>query len=76
MEDDEFFYYLRNKKKKTKCHKEQKDLFFIFFIFIWKWNDEEIKKTSQEDKNTWFTNFKLQDPYENLNLTNHTYERS
>jgi len=34
------------------------------------------KKTLQEDKNTWFTNFKLQDPYENLKLTNHTCERS
>jgi len=34
------------------------------------------KKTLQEDKNTWFTNFKLQDSYENLKLTNHTCERS
>jgi len=33
-------------------------------------------KTSQEDKNTGFTNFKLQDLYENINLTNHTCECS
>jgi len=35
-----------------------------------------LKKTSQEDKNTGFINFKLQDLYENLNLTNYTCECS
>jgi len=72
-----FFYYLRNKKKKTKCHKEQKNLFFLYFIYLYmkmKW--WRNKKTSQGDNNTEFTNFKLQDPYENLNLTNHICECS
>jgi len=41
-----FFYYLRNKnlKKKQNAIKSKKNPFFLFFIFIWKWNDEEIKK--------------------------------
>jgi len=42
MEDDEFFYYLRNKKKETKCHKEQKDI--LFFIFLSLYENEMMKK--------------------------------
>jgi len=30
------FYYLRNKKKKTKCRKEQKDLPFLYFYLYMK----------------------------------------
>jgi len=43
MEDDEFFYYLRNKnlKKNTKGNKEQKEPFF-YFLSLYK--NEMMKK--------------------------------
>ena len=69
MEDDKFFYYLRNKKKIQKAIKSKKMKIYFFYLYMkMKWWRNEKKKKHQEDKKTGFTNFKLQDPYENLNL--------
>jgi len=37
-------YYLRNKKKNKMPQRAKGPPFSYFFIFIWKWNDGEIKK--------------------------------
>jgi len=71
MEDDEFFYYLRNKNSKKKMPQRAKGTPFCYLYMKMKW--WRNKKTSQKDKNKGFTNFKFQDPYENLNLTNHPW---
>jgi len=49
---------------------------WIFYYLINKEKKNKMLKRAKWPpffiKNTWFTNFKLQDPYENLNLINHT----
>jgi len=58
-----------------ECMEDER--WWIFYYLINKENEKPKCYKEQKDllffiKNTWFTNFKLQDPYENLNLTNHT----